>query len=123
MAALDQVFRAGFQQHTLVREDPFFESLQDEPAFQEFVNDHARRIQTRLRQEAQQAMADHEPFDFDFELPDLDAQPVKLADFQGKLVIVDVWGYLVSALPPRNPTLHQAPQYVCGGSGHRRHQL
>ena len=92
MAALDQVFRAGFQQYTLVREDPFFESLQNEPAFQEFVNDHAQRIQTQLRQEAQQAMAEHEPFDFDFELPDLDAQPVKLADFQGKLVIVDVWG-------------------------------
>ena len=36
--------------------------------------------------------SEHEPFDFDFSLPDLDGKKVSLKDFAGKLVIANFWG-------------------------------
>ncbi len=36
--------------------------------------------------------AQNKPFDFEFELTDTDDKPIALADFAGKVVIVDVWG-------------------------------
>lgn len=37
-------------------------------------------------------MAATRPFHFDFELTDIEGQPLALADFKGKVVIVDIWG-------------------------------
>lgn len=45
-----------------------------------------------LRQSIQRAMAGTKPFPFDFDLTDTTGKPLKLADFQGKVCIVDLWG-------------------------------
>ncbi len=90
--SLQQAFEAGFLQYGQIDEDPFFASIRDNPVFQEVVRRSTEEVRARLREEARQEIAEAESFAFDFELPDLDAQPVKLADFQGKLLIVDIWG-------------------------------
>jgi thiol-disulfide isomerase/thioredoxin len=66
-------------------DDPFLATVSDTAEFQ-------AGLAALRRAEAHRAIAETESFAFDFELPDLDNSSVKLADFQGKLLIVDVWG-------------------------------
>lgn len=42
--------------------------------------------------EVERLMAANVPFSFDFTLPDLEGKPVSLAEFDGKVLIVDFWG-------------------------------
>lgn len=44
------------------------------------------------QREVDALFAKNKPFDFNFELSDTDGQPIALADFAGKIVVVDVWG-------------------------------
>src|SRR5262249_59973090 len=41
---------------------------------------------------AREALDGFQSFAFNFELPDLDGKKVSLADYKGKVVIVDLWG-------------------------------
>jgi thiol-disulfide isomerase/thioredoxin len=41
---------------------------------------------------AREALDGFQSFAFNFELPDLDGKKVSLADYKGKVVIVDIWG-------------------------------
>ena len=47
-----------------------------------------------------QDWSNFESFDFDFELTDVEGNPIKLADYEGKLVIVDLWGTLHNGIEP-----------------------
>ena len=51
-----------------------------------------KRPACELAKEVDELFAQNEPFDFDFELTDTDGKPIALADFAGKVLIVDVWG-------------------------------
>ncbi len=90
--AVDQLFQSGFTQYRKLRSDPFLVSLQEDAAFQGVVQRYQQQIEQQLREEARQELAEAESYAFDFELPDLDEQPVKLANYAGKIVIVDIWG-------------------------------
>jgi len=79
-------------QYGRIADDRFFASVRAELVFQDVVEQSVQEIRKRLREEARQELAETKTFAFDFELPDLDARPVKLADFKGKLLIVDIWG-------------------------------
>jgi thiol-disulfide isomerase/thioredoxin len=51
-----------------------------------------KRLQKQVVQEVDQLLARHEPFPFDFELKDIEGKTVRLADFRGKVLLVDIWG-------------------------------
>lgn len=49
-------------------------------------------IEGALRPNVVEEMASFHSFPFDFELKDLDGKVVRLADYRGKVMIVDLWG-------------------------------
>ncbi len=94
-AALD----LGFSDLKLLDEDPDLAALRDLEAFKELRAKSMELIAAKERLEAEKqkkeiltSLANSKPFDFDFELPDVDAKPTKLSDLKGKVVIVDIWG-------------------------------
>lgn len=92
LAALSQAGQRGFDQFSAVADDPFFESLKDKGDFQAGLDELTQKA-IELKQKAIELMlAEFESFDFDFELQDLEGKPIKLADYVGKVVIVDIWG-------------------------------
>src|SRR5437762_9755963 len=54
----------------------------------------ARRVARGLTVEAQvaQLLDENVPFEFDFDLEDVNGQRLSKADFAGKVLIVDIWG-------------------------------
>lgn len=56
------------------------------------VAELAKKETEAARERAKAALAQNKPFKFAFSLPNLDGKKVSLADFKGKVVIVDVWG-------------------------------
>jgi thiol-disulfide isomerase/thioredoxin len=81
--ALRAAMEAGFVQD--ISQDDFFASIRDSEEFK-------AGFKELMMARAQKEIAEAESFAFDFTLPGLDGNPVKLADFKGKLVIADIWG-------------------------------
>lgn len=92
VAALRNAYAFGFEQYRNLSKDPFFASIVDSDAFKQVIEENANTIREKFRAAARDEFAKSEAIEFDFELPDLESNPVKLADFDGKVVIVDVWG-------------------------------
>ncbi|MBI3468679.1 MAG: TlpA family protein disulfide reductase [Planctomycetes bacterium] len=61
---------------------------------------------TRAREHAEELLADFQPFDFPFALQDLNGKTVSLADYKGKVMIVDFWGTWCP------PCLKEIPHFV-----------
>ena len=85
LATLAEAMDLGFNQLGAMAMDPFFETIKENEKFKE-------GLQGLFRDSAKKKIAEAESFDFDFELTDLEGKPIKLADYAGKIVIVDIWG-------------------------------
>jgi len=68
-----------------VEMQPDFKSVRDLPEYK-------AKMEQAILAGVKSALAQNESFPFDFDLKDVDDKPVKLADFKGKVTIVDVWG-------------------------------
>ncbi len=90
--ALLKAFDAGFTNLDFIDSSPALRALAEHPKLADRIAELRKQEEERWRKAAQEELARGADFDFDFELPDLDGNPVKLADFKGKVVIVDIWG-------------------------------
>ena len=59
---------------------------------EELIREQVEMARVQLEKEIDTLLANNKPFDFNFELTDTDAKPIAKADFNGKVLIVDVWG-------------------------------
>jgi thiol-disulfide isomerase/thioredoxin len=85
LRSLKEAFDVGFDDPAHVEADPELDSLRKLPEFQ--------ALQDRLERDyAARLFARFKPFDFTFNLRDLDDKPIALGDFKGKVTIVDFWG-------------------------------
>ncbi|HEY2156958.1 MAG TPA: hypothetical protein VGH33_15115, partial [Isosphaeraceae bacterium] len=102
MASLTEAVDAGFADDKKIAGDDDLKSLRGRPEFSRLVERAKEAIRKAMKEqdemvtaqllpEVKKEMASFQPFPFKFELPGLDGKPVKLDDFKGKVVIVDVW--------------------------------
>ena len=90
--ALSKALDAGFTNLDVIESTPVLRQLASDPKLAERIEQLRKQQEEMWRKAAEQELAKGVTFDFDFELPDLDGNPVKLADYKGKVVIVDIWG-------------------------------
>ncbi|MBV8607310.1 MAG: redoxin domain-containing protein [Singulisphaera sp.] len=92
LAALSDAVDAGFLMVKQIRSDHELDPLRELPRFRELEKTIELRAQAQAREGALRRLAQAPSFAFDFELPGLDGRKVALADFKGKITIVDLWG-------------------------------
>jgi thiol-disulfide isomerase/thioredoxin len=99
LASLRESVDAGFSDVANLDNDTDLASLREKPEFKAIRDDMAKlavvaaaKALEAAKVEAQELLAKGETFPFDFQLTDINDKPVKLADFKGKVLIVDFWG-------------------------------
>lgn len=90
--SLEEAFAAGFSDLAQLDKDDDLAPLRERPAFKEFREGIEEKIAEAAQREAVENLAKFESFPFDFALTDVDGKERKLADYKGKVLIVDIWG-------------------------------
>jgi thiol-disulfide isomerase/thioredoxin len=97
--AFEKSLDAGFADWEHIGEDTDLDAIRKEPRFEAAITKHkaaAEHEKTAAleheKDEIRGRIAKDAVFPFDFELTAIDGSPVKLADYRGKVVLVDVWG-------------------------------
>src|SRR5204863_5262503 len=75
-----------------MEKDSDLESIRELPAFSDFLAKAKDAYRERLKKEVDDMFAESKPFDFEFELTDIEGNAIAKADFKGKVLILDVWG-------------------------------
>ena len=88
LAALEEAVASGFSDVGNLDQDNDLASLRDKPEFATIRANMAKNAEAGAKEQ----LAKGQTFAFDFQLTDLDGMPIKLADFKGKVLIVDFWG-------------------------------
>jgi thiol-disulfide isomerase/thioredoxin len=92
MASLSEASKLGFAELDTIETDAELDSLRKRADFQKLQKEIEARAIPIAREHARELLSQNKPFPFSFELPGLSGKRVSLADFQGKITIVDVWG-------------------------------
>lgn len=89
---LDQAFRLGFEDLDALRNTPAFAAWQADGTFLSYLEKQRVQVADRIAVRIRRELAAFESFDFDFKLETVGGQPIAKADYQGKILVVDVWG-------------------------------
>lgn len=94
MASLKECFSIGINANLLsqVSTDKDLDNLRERADFKMLVGDLSTKAVELARTEFAELIAENKPFPFDFQLKDLNGKAVKLSDYKGKYLIVDIWG-------------------------------
>jgi len=99
LVSLREAVDAGFSDVGNLDKDTDLVSLRDKPEYNAIRDDMAKLAVVAAQKalelaqvEAKELLAKGESFPFDFQLTDVNDKSVKLADFKGKVLIVDFWG-------------------------------
>jgi thiol-disulfide isomerase/thioredoxin len=92
MSRLKEAFEWGYDDFEQVTSDSDLQSISGSEAFTSLIESQKRLLVERLVAETATELAEFESFDFDFQLPDFADKTVSLADYKGKILIVDFWG-------------------------------
>lgn len=87
LAALKEAVTAGWDDFGHAETDADLDSLRKLPAYREILTLGRELGLKRLHEK----LAAFKPFEIDFSLPDLDGKTLSLADYRGKVLIVDFW--------------------------------
>ncbi|MCY2968145.1 MAG: TlpA disulfide reductase family protein, partial [Planctomycetota bacterium] len=92
LASLKEAVGYGFADLKLMNSDEDLVAVRELPEFAAFVEDTKKAIKELNAKEVAKLMETHEPFEFNFELDDINGKKVSKAEFAGKVMIVDIWG-------------------------------
>jgi thiol-disulfide isomerase/thioredoxin len=92
LAILKEATDAGLEAYAWAEQDKDMAPLRSSPQFQAAVKAYHDSRLALARQRIQKYVEKPLGFPFDFKLLNLDDKPVSLADFRGKIVVLDLWG-------------------------------
>jgi thiol-disulfide isomerase/thioredoxin len=95
IASLNEAADAGFSDLDTINKEADFKSVRESASFAPLkakIELAAKKAIEEMIAGVKQEMHAFKGFPFTFELPDLEDKKIKLADFKGKVTIVDVWG-------------------------------
>ncbi len=94
LKSLEKALDHGFADVEMAKNDPDLASLRDVPEFNALLESVAERARKAMEAAIERQFAEFEPFDFDFAnlTPVTGDTNVSLADYKGKVVVVDFWG-------------------------------
>jgi thiol-disulfide isomerase/thioredoxin len=90
--AIAHALKLGFDDFERLEKEDDLEKLRALPDYEQWLKDWEAQAAEVAAAEIQRELKEFESYPFDFALPDLDEKEVKLADYLGKVVIVDIWG-------------------------------
>jgi thiol-disulfide isomerase/thioredoxin len=91
-ALLKKAIDAGYDDFDELDKEKDFDSVRKLAQYQELVSTITAAKLEEAKKEVAEEIATFKSFDFAFALKDTDDKPVSLADYKGKVTIVDVWG-------------------------------
>ena len=89
--ALEKAVDVGFGDFEKILEDPIINRLGNRAAIEELVEDLEVRYQKAVENWSQSAVAQFQPFQFRYDLADVEGGRISDQDFAGKLVVLDMW--------------------------------
>lgn len=92
LVSLDEAFQRGYSEIESTKVDPDFESIRENAEFVALLEKHEKRILEEMLAETKTELKDFETYDFDFKLKSIEGEEIALADYKGKILIVDFWG-------------------------------
>ncbi|WP_435021426.1 TlpA family protein disulfide reductase [Tundrisphaera sp. TA3] len=88
VALIKKLVDDGLDDADMIDGESDFESIRGLPEYAELKAGLLKAMKESVAKE----LAESKSYPFDFSLLDMDDKPVKLADYKGKVTIVDVWG-------------------------------
>lgn len=92
IAALGDAIQWGFNDFGLMERDQDLAFLRKRPDYSQLLATWKKTAQEVTVKHARDDLAAGVSFPFEFSLTDTTGKPIRLADFRGKVVIVDFWG-------------------------------
>jgi thiol-disulfide isomerase/thioredoxin len=89
---LEESVTAGFDDLNLLDTDADLNSLREQPAYQPWRKKIEPGLNASRTKKVKLRLDGFESFPFDFQLADVDDKPRQLADYKGKVLVVDFWG-------------------------------
>ena len=92
LAVLKEAANAGIDPYAWTEQDDAMAPLRSSPQYRSTVKAFEESQLAQAREHTKDRLDKPLAFPFDFKLPNLEDKPVSLADFKGKVVLVDMWG-------------------------------
>jgi thiol-disulfide isomerase/thioredoxin len=92
LAAIKEAIASGFDDFDAIESEKDLESVNKLPELKGLIEKAYQAKVAEEKKAVAEEMSQQKSFPFDFDLKDLDEKVVSLADYKGKVTIVDVWG-------------------------------
>ena len=89
--SLGKAVDVGFGDFDLILNDPLIRRLENDGAIEELVGDLKIRYERAVADWSRTVLAEFQPFQFQFDVADIQGGRLKNADFGGKLIVLDMW--------------------------------